>query len=42
MSQLLDGLGASMQVRLDVVKEAQVVLHLPAPLDGLGQAGQRR
>ncbi|MDU9405174.1 acetoacetate decarboxylase [Pseudomonas sp. zfem004] len=42
LSQLLDGLGASTLVRLDVIKEAQVVLHLPAPLDGLEQASQRR
>jgi len=29
MSQLLDGLGASTLVRMDVVKDAQLVLHMP-------------
>jgi len=32
LSQLLDGLGASRIVRLDVVKDAQLVLNLPVPL----------
>lgn len=32
LSQLLDGLGASTILRLDVVKDAQLVLNLPAPL----------
>ncbi|QFT67920.1 Acetoacetate decarboxylase (ADC) [Labrenzia sp. THAF35] len=32
LSQLLDGLGASRILRLDVVKDAQLVLHLPTPL----------
>ncbi|MBN3854216.1 acetoacetate decarboxylase [Paraburkholderia sp. Ac-20340] len=32
LSQLLDGLGASKIVRLDVVKDAQIVLNLPTPL----------
>lgn len=32
LSQLLDGLGASALVRLDVVKDAQIVLNLPVPL----------
>ncbi|MNZ65183.1 hypothetical protein D3C78_833700 [compost metagenome] len=32
LSQLLDGLGASTMVRLDVVKDAQIVLNLPTPL----------
>ena len=32
MSQLLDGLGASTLVRLDVVKDAQLVLNMPRPL----------
>ena len=32
LSQLLEGLGASTIVRLDVVKDAQVVLNLPTPL----------
>ncbi|WP_325436889.1 acetoacetate decarboxylase [Pseudomonas nitroreducens] len=35
LSQLLDGLGASRILRLDVVKDAQIVLHLPAPLEGV-------
>lgn len=35
MSQLLDGLGASRYLRLDVVKDAQVVLNLPTPLKAL-------
>lgn len=34
LSQLLDGLGAKTVVRLDVVKDAQVVLNLPTPLRG--------
>ncbi|MGU7782195.1 acetoacetate decarboxylase family protein [Burkholderia sp. PU8-34] len=33
LSQLLDGLGASSIVRLDVVKDAQLVLNLPTPLN---------
>lgn len=33
LSQLLDGLGASRILRLDVVKDAQIVLHLPSPLE---------
>lgn len=32
LSQLLDGLGAATIVRLDVVKDAQLVLNLPTPL----------
>ena len=32
MSQLLDGLGASTIVRLDVVKDAQLVLNMPTRL----------
>ncbi|WP_431825171.1 acetoacetate decarboxylase [Burkholderia sp. F1] len=32
LSQLLDGLGASTMVRLDVVKDAQLVLNLPTRL----------
>ncbi|WP_322052829.1 acetoacetate decarboxylase [Paraburkholderia bannensis] len=32
LSQLLDGLGVKKIVRLDVVKDAQVVLNLPTPL----------
>ncbi|MFR0687776.1 acetoacetate decarboxylase [Enterobacterales bacterium AE_CKDN230030158-1A_HGKHYDSX7] len=33
LSQLLDGLGAARILRLDVVKDAQIVLHLPVPLE---------
>lgn len=40
LSQLLDGLGASTIVRLDVVKDAQVVLNLPTPLKVLDRAGK--
>ena len=32
MSQLLDGLGAATLIRLDVVKDAQLVLSMPRPL----------
>lgn len=32
LTQLLDGLGASTVLRLDVVKDAQLVLNLPTPL----------
>ncbi|MBB3140915.1 acetoacetate decarboxylase family protein [Halomonas organivorans] len=32
MSQLLDGLGASTALRMDVVRHAQIVLDLPVPL----------
>ncbi|MEW6640984.1 MAG: acetoacetate decarboxylase [Pseudomonadota bacterium] len=35
MSQLLDGLGAATIVRLDVVKDAQLVLHMPRRLQVL-------
>jgi hypothetical protein len=35
MSQLLDGLGASTLVRMDVVKDAQLVLNMPRPLKAL-------
>lgn len=35
LSQLLDGLGASRLLRLDVVKDAQIALHLPTLLEGL-------
>jgi hypothetical protein len=35
ISQLLDGLGAGRILRLDVVKDAQMVLHLPRPLQAL-------
>ncbi len=40
LSQLLDGLGASTQVRLDVVKDAQFVLNLPTPLTAFDPVGQ--
>ena len=33
MSQLLDGLGVSTIVRLDVVQDAQLVLKMPRPLN---------
>lgn len=33
LSQLLDGLGASKVLRMDVVKDAQVVLNMPTRLD---------
>ncbi|KGC03125.1 acetoacetate decarboxylase family protein [Burkholderia multivorans] len=33
LSQLLDGLGASTVLRMDVVKDAQVVLNMPTRLD---------
>ncbi len=39
MSQLLEGLGTSTIVRLDVVKDAQVVLNMPTPLKAFGRAG---
>jgi hypothetical protein len=32
ISQLLDGLGVGTIVRFDVVKDAQMVLYLPRPL----------
>lgn len=35
ISQLLDGLGVGTIVRFDVVKDAQMVLYLPRPLQGL-------
>jgi hypothetical protein len=38
MSQLLDGLGASALVRMDVVKDAQLALSMPRPLDALDRA----
>lgn len=34
ISQLLDGLGVGMIVRFDVVKDAQMVLYMPRPLQG--------
>lgn len=33
VSQLLDGLGAEKMLRFDVVKDAQLVLNLPTPVD---------
>ncbi len=33
MSDLLDGLGISRLIRMEVIKEAQLVLHLPVALD---------
>lgn len=38
MSQLLDGLGASTLLRLDVVQDAQLVLSMPRPLHALDTA----
>ena len=35
MSQLLDGLGAGRILRLDVVKDGQIVLHMPTPVKAL-------
>jgi hypothetical protein len=40
LSQLLDGLGASTIVRLDVVKDAQIVLNLPTTLKAFDRAGE--
>lgn len=37
LSQLLDGLGASRMLRLDVVKDCQIVLNLPVPLEDRGR-----
>ncbi|WP_374729104.1 hypothetical protein [Caballeronia ptereochthonis] len=33
LSQLLDGLGATTILRLDIVKDAQIVLNMPTPLE---------
>jgi len=38
LSQLLDGLGASTPLRLDVVRDAQMVLNLPTPLKAFDPA----
>ncbi|OCP23602.1 MULTISPECIES: acetoacetate decarboxylase family protein [unclassified Ensifer] len=38
LSELLDGLGVSTILRLDVVKDAQLVLNMPTPLKGFGRA----
>jgi hypothetical protein len=40
MSQLLDGLGAGKVVRMDVVKDGQIVLNMPTPLRALDLAGR--
>ncbi|WP_423382729.1 acetoacetate decarboxylase [Burkholderia sp. LMG 32019] len=42
LSQLLDGLGASTILRLDVVKGAQLVLNLPTPLKAFDEPGKQR
>ncbi|PCE24741.1 acetoacetate decarboxylase family protein [Burkholderia ubonensis] len=42
LSQLLDGLGASTMLRLDVVKDAQLVLNLPTPLKAFDAPGKPR
>ncbi|AZQ52828.1 hypothetical protein [Burkholderia cenocepacia] len=42
LSQLLDGLGASTIMRLDVVKDAQLVLNLPTPLTAFDEPGKPR
>lgn len=38
LSQLLDGLGASTLLRLDVIKDGQIVLNLPTPAKALDNA----
>jgi hypothetical protein len=38
MTDLLNGLGASTMLRLDVVRDAQLVLNMPIPLKGFGAA----
>lgn len=40
MSQLLDGLGAGRIVRVDVVKDGQIVLNMPAPLSAPDPKGR--
>ncbi len=42
LSRLLDGLGASTVMRLDVVKDAQLVLNLPTPLKAFDESGKQR
>jgi hypothetical protein len=37
MTDLLDGLGASTMLRLDVIRDAQLVLNMPTPLKLMGQ-----
>lgn len=39
LSQLLDGLGAVRIIRLDVVKDAQMILNLPTPVRGDSRFG---
>ena len=41
LSQLLDGLRMSTVVRVDVVKDAQLVLNLPTPLKVSDERGYR-
>lgn len=36
LTQLLDGLGASTLVQLDVTQDAQLVLHMPTPNTAAG------
>lgn len=40
LSQLLEGLGASRMIRLDVVKDAQMVLNLPVPVAAFDSASR--
>jgi len=42
LSQLLDGLGASTIMRLDVVEDAQLVLNLPTPLTAFDEPRKPR
>ncbi|HIH2748897.1 acetoacetate decarboxylase [Burkholderia aenigmatica] len=42
LSELLDGLGASTILRLDVVKDAQMVLNLPTALKAFDEPGKQR
>ena len=39
LTQLLDGLGASRLVQLDVIKDAQLVLNMPTPITAAGAFG---
>lgn len=41
MTELLDGLGASTMLRLDVVRDAQLVLNMPTPLKGFGTGADK-
>lgn len=38
LTDLLNGLGASKILRLDVVRDAQLILNMPVPLDAFGSA----